>query len=169
MVAFLALALAMPLVLSGCERHREPEIFRKLELKQEEQLREREEAQAEPDQVLPAGKILGVRIHYGDSGAASCRVRIDNERNDWYDYVEWIAHDGTLSGWGGLGYDDYEFGAENFNRQITNPHDNPKYQRDFVDGLYQITVTCDSGYASSVTARWNYGRFTPNLFSFSAG
>jgi len=130
---------------------------------------EKEEAKlegykAEPDQVLASGDVLSVRVSYGESGAGQCQVRIDNERNDWYDEVEITAAAGLAEG---KGYDDYRFGSTNFNAQITNEINNPKYTPESVNGVYKITVTADTGYNTTVSIKWDGEQFTPNLLSFS--
>ncbi len=121
------------------------------------------EYQAEPDQALASGEILSVRVNYGKSGAAQCQVRIDNERTGWYDEVEFIAHAGSLGSADGM-YDDYPFGATNFNKQLTQPE---YYDPEDAEGEYRITVTADTGYNATATVRWDGERFNPSLLSFS--
>lgn len=121
---------------------------------------------AEPDQALASGQVLSVRVNYGQSGAAQCQVRIDNDRNDWYDEVEFIAYESSL-GNSEKPYDDYGFGSENFNKQITNPNNAPLYTPEAVKGAYRITVTADNGYNASATVTWDGKRFSPSLLSFS--
>jgi len=148
----------------GAEKMREEERIRLDEAKKDQE--QQEKAKAEPDQALASGEVLSVRVNYGDSGATQCQVRIDNERNGWYDEVEFIAHAGTLGGTDQM-YNDYEFMAENFNRQITNPHNVERYTPEAVDGEYIITVTSSTGYSSTITTIWDGERFNPALFSFS--
>jgi hypothetical protein len=134
----------------------------------EERLKALERHKAESDQVLAAGTVLSVRVNYGKSGASQCRVRIDNERNDWYDYVEWTAHaSGSSLGNAQKPYDDYDFGAENFNQQITNPNNAPSYTPEAVEGEYRITVTADTGFSATTDVTWDGEQFNPSLLSFS--
>jgi hypothetical protein len=121
------------------------------------------ENQAEPDQALASGEVLSVRVNYGNSGAAQCQVRIENERNGWYDEVEFIAHAGSLGGADKM-YDDYPFGSTNFNRQLTQPE---YYDPEDAKGDYRITVTADTGYSATATVKWDGERFNPSLISFS--
>lgn len=171
-----ALAMvAVTLVLMGCslletadsvgvEKMREEERIRLEDMDKDE--KDRANAAAEPDQVLASGAVLSVRVNYGNSGASQCQVRIDNERNGWYDEVEWMAHAGTL-GSATKPYDDYTFGSENFNKQITNPYDAPLYTPEAVNGEYLITVTASTGYSTTVKVHWDGERFSPSLLSFS--
>jgi hypothetical protein len=121
------------------------------------------EDQAEPGQALASGEILSVRVNYGNSGATQCQVRIDNERNGWYDEVEFIAHAGSLGGADKM-YDDYGFGATNFNGQLTQPE---YYDPKDAVGEYRITITASTGYSSSTTVKWDGERFNPSLLSYS--
>lgn len=148
----------------GADKMREEERMRLDEMTKDEEAREK--VKAEPDQALASGEVLSVRVNYGDSGATQCQVRIDNDRNDWYDEVEFTAHAGTL-GSTEKAYDDYDFGSENFNKQITNPFNAPLYTPEAVNGEYRITVTASTGYSSEVKVHWDGERFTPGLLSFS--
>ena len=121
--------------------------------------------EAETDQVLAAGNVLSVRVNYGKSGASQCQVRIDNDRNGWYDYVEDMSHaSGSSLGTDEKPFGDYPFGSENFNRQLTDTENHDP--KDAV-GEYRVTVTADTGYSRYATVKWDGERFTPNLLSFS--
>ena len=118
---------------------------------------------AEADQTLASGQVRSVRVNYGKSGATQCQVRIENERNGWYDYIEDIAHAGVL-GSGEKMYGDYPFGSENFNRQITQPE---YYDPKDAKGEYRITVTASTGYSATAKVTWDGERFSPSLLAFS--
>jgi len=148
----------------GADKMREEERMRLDEMTKDQEAQEK--VKAEPDQALASGHVLSVRVNYGSSGATQCQVRIDNDRNDWYDEVEWTAHAGVLGG-AEKNYDDYNFGSENFNKQITNPANAPLYTPEAVNGEYMITVTASTGYSSVVKVHWDGEKFTPNLLSFS--
>lgn len=128
--------------------------------------KDQDKYKAEPDQALASGQVLSVRVNYGQSGAAQCQVRIDNDRNDWYDEVEYLAYESSL-GNTEKPYDDYGFGSENFNKQLTNPNNAPLYTPEAVKGTYRITVTADTGYSANATVSWDGKRFSPSLLSFS--
>ncbi len=128
-----------------------------------EEMNRQLEHEAEADQALASGEVLSVRVNYGNSGATQCQVRIDNERNGWYDEVEFIAHAGSLGGPGKM-YDDYGFGATNFNRQLTQPE---YYDPEDAAGEYRITVTAGTGYNATAKVSWDGERFSPSLLSFS--
>lgn len=146
----------------GADKMREEERMRLDEIAKEEEAQE--QAKAEPDQVLASGDVLSVRVNYGASPASQCQVRIDNDRNGWYDEVEYIVDSGSPLGSLGDGRDDYTFGAENFNRQLTQPE---YYDPVDAEGAYRITVTANSGYSTEVTVHWDGQKFSPNLLSFS--
>lgn len=150
-------------VVTGCADMRGEQALREIwaEEKDEAKL---DEYKAVPDQVLASGDVLSVRVSCGESGAKQCQVRIDNERNDWYDEVEVTAAFGLAAG---KGYDDYPFGAAIFNKQITNEINNPKYTLEAVNGVYKVTVTADTGYSVTVNVRWDGEQFSPNLLFFS--
>jgi len=119
----------------------------------------------EPDQALAAGEILSVRVNYGGTGATQCQVRIDNERNDWYDEHEWTGEYGLGSA--DKNYDDYGFGSENFNRQITNPNNAPLYTPEAVEGYYKITITSSTGAEIFAKTFWDGQKFEPNLLYYT--
>lgn len=148
----------------GAEKMREEERIRLDEMAKEEE--QRDKAKAEPDQALASGDVLSVRVNYGTSGATQCQVRIDNDRNGWYDEIEYIAHSGTLAG-PTQAYNDYGFGSQNFNRQVTNPNNAERYTPEAVNGEYTITVTASTGYSAVVKVYWDGESFAPNLLSFS--
>lgn len=174
--SLIALAMAcVAFVLMGCSLLDTADSVGADKMREEERIRLEEMAQAdeqstnveaEPDQFLASGDVLSVRVNYGESGATQCQVRIDNERNGWYDEVEFIAYAGALAS-ETHAYDDYTFGSENFNRQITNPHNAPLYTPEAVKGEYTITVTASTGYHTTVKVRWDGERFNPELLSFS--
>ncbi len=126
-----------------------------------------EEYKAEPDQVLASGDVLSTRVNYGASEASQCQVRIDNERNGWYDEVEIWVDSGDPLGSTVKPYDDYRFGSTNFNKQITNPNNAPTYTPEAVKGEYTITVTANDGYSTTVKVNWDGEKFSPSLLSFS--
>lgn len=144
----------------GAEKMREEERIR---LKETEA---RQELEPSSDQTLASGDVLSVRVDYGTSGATQCQVRIDNERNDWYDEVEFIAHAGTLGSSEKM-YDDYTFGSTNFNLQVENPYNVPQYTAEAVKGEYVVTVTASTGYFQSTKITWDGQRFSPDLLAFS--
>ena len=123
----------------------------------------KDEHAAEADQVLASGQVLSVRINYGKSGATQCQVRIDNERNGWYDEIEDTAEAGVL-GSGEKTYGDYPFGFENFNRQLTQPE---YYDPKDAKGEYRITVTASTGYSATAKVTWDGERLNPSLLTFS--
>ncbi|MBN2405327.1 MAG: hypothetical protein JXE06_07080 [Coriobacteriia bacterium] len=121
------------------------------------------EYQAEPDQTLASGQVLSVRVNYGKSEASQCQVRVENERNGWYDEIEDTAEAGVL-GSGEKKYGDYPFGFENFNRQLTQSE---YYDPKDAKGEYRVTVTASTGYSATAKVTWDGERFSPNLLAFS--
>jgi len=172
--SLIALGIALvALVLMGCslldtadsvgaEKMREEERVRLEEAAKDDQ--ERAKAQAEPDQALAAGDVLSVRVNYGGSPASQCQVRIDNDRNGWYDEVEHLVDSGSPLGSLGQGRDDYTFGSTNFNRQLTQPE---YYDPVDAEGEYRITVTANDGYSATAKVYWDGEALTPSLLSFS--
>lgn len=130
---------------------------------QPQEPQKQQEHKADADQVLASGQVLSVRIHYGESGATQCQVRIDNERNGWYDEIEDTAQAGVL-GSAEKAYGDYPFGSENFNWQLTRPE---YYDPKDAKGDYRITVTASTGYSATAKVTWDGERFNPSLLSFS--
>lgn len=121
--------------------------------------------QVEPDQVLAAGDVLSVRVDYGDSGATLARVRIDNDRTGWYDWIEFMCHaDGCSLATELKSHDDFPFGSENFNKQLTQPE---YYDPKDVPGDYQVTMEADTGHSRYAVVRWDGEQFVPNLLYFS--
>jgi len=117
-----------------------------------EQVEEERRVDVDADMVLAEGQILKVRLHYGDETLdteAWYKVRIDNPRNNWYDYVEWTAYHGF--GGGTKNYDDCDFYAENFNKQVTSEHYDPAD----VDGIYIMTVSGSNGYQMEKNLTWD--------------
>jgi hypothetical protein len=121
--------------------------------------------QVEPDQVLAEGKVLSVRVDYGNSGATVVEVRIDNDRTGWYDEIEFmcLADDCEL-GAPPRTYQDYDFGSENFNKQLNHPE---WWDPEGVPGDYQVTMEADTGHSRDAVVRWDGERFVPNLLYFS--
>lgn len=146
----------------GAEKMREEERIRLEETAKEQQ--DRVKAQAEPDQVLASGDVLSVRVNYGGSTASQCQVRIDNDRNGWYDEVENWVDSGAPLGSLGEARDDYRFGAYNFNKQLTQPE---YYDPIDAEGEYRITVTANDGYRATAKVYWDGAVLSPNLLSFS--
>lgn len=146
----------------GAEKMREEERIRLDEMEADE--KSKAKAQAEPDQVLASGDVLSVRVNYGGSTASQCQVRIDNDRNNWYDEVEHNVADGTPLGRLGEGRDDYTFGSKNFNGQVTQPQ---YYDPADAEGEYRVTVTANDGYSTVVKVHWDGSQFRPNLLSFT--
>lgn len=105
------------------------------------------------DMALAEGEILKVRLYYGMDTAGSeawYRVRIDNDRNGWYDYVEITAYTGfgtTLKG-----YDEYTFTAANFNHQWEQEE---YYDPLTIDGSYRMTITGSNGHYVEKNLTWN--------------
>lgn len=168
------LAIASSLFLMGCgliEAFEPDKTGDELRDRTEEQQRisfeEQKKFKAEPDQVLAAGKVLSVRVRYGQSVGTMCTVRIDNPRNDWYDLVE-RSSEYALDSVDMEKYGDYDFGSTNFNGQITNEIKNPKFDDPKrAEGEYRVTVTTAGGFRGSTTIIWDGKRFQPNLLSFS--
>jgi hypothetical protein len=121
--------------------------------------------QVEPDQVLAEGKVLSVRVDYGNSGATVVEVRIDNDRTGWYDEIEFmcLADDCEL-GAPPRTYQDYDFGSENFNKQLNHPE---WWDPEGVPGDYQVTMEADTGHSRHAVVRWDGEQFVPNLLYFS--
>ncbi|MEL7570888.1 MAG: hypothetical protein AAGU14_10065 [Eubacteriaceae bacterium] len=106
----------------------------------------------EDDMVLAQGEILKVRLHYGKDTLeteAWYKVKITNERNGWYDYVEVTAYHGF--GNSEKNYDDYTFTSTNFNRQITDKHYDPQ----MVQGDYRLTITGSNGHYVEKWINWD--------------
>lgn len=146
----------------GADKMREEERTRLDEMDKDE--KDREKAKAEPDQVLASGDVLSVRVVYGGSSASQCQVRIDNDRNNWYDEVEHQVADGTPLGRLGEGRDDYNFGSQNFNKQVTQTQ---YYDPADAEGEYRVTITANDGHNSVVKVHWDGKKFSPNLLSIS--
>ncbi|MCE5190802.1 MAG: hypothetical protein LLG08_03455 [Actinomycetia bacterium] len=146
----------------GVEKMREEERLRLEELAKDEE--DREQTKAEPDQVLASGDVLSVRVNYGESAASQCQVRIDNDRNGWYDEVENWVDDGSPLGSIGQGRDDYRFGAQNFNKQLTQSE---HYDPADAEGEYRVTVSANDGYNTVVKVHWDGEKFSPSLLAFS--
>lgn len=146
----------------GAEKMREEERVRLEEMAKDDE--DRAKTEAEPDQVLASGDVLSVRVNYGGSPASQCQVRIDNDRNGWYDEVEHMVDSGTPLGELGQGRDDYTFGSQNFNRQLTQPE---YYDPIDAEGEYRITVTANDGFSTVVKVHWDGEKFSPELLSFS--
>lgn len=146
----------------GADKMREEERMRLDEMDRDEQ--DRENAKADPDQVLASGDVLSVRVNYGSSTASQCQVRIDNDRNGWYDEVENWVDSGSPLGSLGQGRDDYSFGSTNFNRQLTQPE---YYDPVHAEGEYRVTITANDGFSTVVKVVWDGEMFSPNLLSVS--
>lgn len=146
----------------GVEKMREEERMRLDEASKDDEARSK--AKAESDQVLAEGDVLSVRVNYGESTASQCQVRIENERNGWYDEVEHIVETGSPLGSLGSGRDDYTFGSSNFNRQLTQPE---YYDPDDAKGDYSIIVTANDGYHAVVKVYWDGERLSPSLLAFA--
>lgn len=101
--------------------------------------------------VLSTGEILKVRLYFGDDTKGSqawYKVRIDNQRNNWYDYVELTAYEGfgnTVPN-----YHDFIFKSTNFNRQFNEEY----YEQDTIDGTYLFTITGSNGHYVEKTLTW---------------
>ena len=172
--SIIALVTALvALLLMGCSLLETADSVAADELREEERTRieetakdeeDRAKAQAEPDQVLASGDVLSVRVNYGGSSASQCQARIDNDRNGWYDEVEHLVDSGSPLGSLGAGRDDYTFGSQNFNRQLTQPE---YYDPVDAEGEYRVTVTANDGYSTVVKVYWDGEKFSPNLLSFS--
>ncbi|MBN2848070.1 MAG: hypothetical protein JXP72_06425 [Coriobacteriia bacterium] len=120
--------------------------------------------QVESDQALPSGHVLSVRVNWGvDTDATVCTVRIENPRNNWYDYIEDTTTSDSL-GSGGRAFGDYPFTAENFNRQMdTQYYPEP----DDIAGVCELTVNLNNGASERVQIFWDgaAGAFSPNLLN----
>jgi hypothetical protein len=109
----------------------------------------------EPGFTLSEGEILNVRLNYGSATADESgwyRVRIDNDRSQWYDYVEWSS-DAGLGGDQMNNFSDYPFGSENFNKQMTDEYYDPAH----VDGTYTLSITGSTGYSHEQRLEWKDG------------
>lgn len=108
--------------------------------------------------VLTEGNVLVVRLQYAtdendEDQSEWYKVRLDNDRSGWYDYVEWT---GITRHSGGRTYDDYEFGSTNFNKQLTQDYYDPAD----VDGTYTLAITGSNGYSKTVQLTWKNGEWT---------
>lgn len=110
--------------------------------------------QEEKDITLAEGEILKVRLYYGKDTAekhAWYKVKLTNERNGWYDYVEYTAYHGF--GTSQNNYNDYTFTATNFNKQLTDEH----YDPDTAEGIYKMTITGSNGHYVERELYWRNG------------
>ena len=108
--------------------------------------------------VLTEGNVLVVRLQYApdendEDQSEWYKVRLENDRSQWYDYVEWT---GITRRPGGRTYDDYDFGSTNFNKQLTEDYYDPAH----VDGTYTLTITGSNGYSKTVQLKWQNGEWT---------
>jgi hypothetical protein len=121
--------------------------------------------QVEPDQVLATGDVLSVRVDFGDSGASLVRVRIDNDRTGWYDWIEDMClADGCVLATELKSHQDFDFGSVNFNKQLEQPE---YYDPKDVPGDYQVSVEANTGHSRDAVVRWDGEQFVPNLLYFS--
>jgi hypothetical protein len=127
--------------------------------REENQRSQDEKARAsEPDLALKAGDILVVRLRYGGAlaeGPAWYKVRIDNPRNGWYDYVEYSSDLGLGGDEMGSNSHDYDFASENFNKQATAEGYDPKD----VDGEYTMTISNNAGWSMDRKLSFKAGKF----------
>jgi len=108
--------------------------------------------------VLTDGNVLVVRLQYAidennEDLSEWYKVRLDNDRSQWYDYVEWT---GITRQPGSQTYNDYDFGSTNFNKQLTDEY----YDAADVDGTYTLTITGSNGYSKTVQLNWQNGEWT---------
>ncbi len=156
--------LSVMVILPGCSFGYEGCSFRPEDKTQSEKMMEellkqsQEDEKAgrvddEPDLALAEGEILKVRLHYGTDTLeteAWYKVRIENQSNQWYDYVEITAYHGF--GNSEKNYDDYTFFATNFNRQAEQPE---YYDPATIAGTYLLTITGSNGHYVEKTLTWN--------------
>ena len=120
----------------------------------EQAIKEQEQGRIaeDEDMALAEGEILKVRLHYGKDTLgyeAWYKVRIDNQQNGWYDYVEITASYGF--GNAVKNYDDYDFTAVNFNKQ----YDSEYYDQSTIDGPYIMTITGSNGHYVEKALTWD--------------
>lgn len=106
-----------------------------------------------PPQIFSAQNILSVRLVYTDprkTGTRWYKVRLDNPRNGWYDYIE-ITQEGNLLDYElPRTFDDYNFGITNFNKQNTDSN----YDPEDTSGIYNLTITSSTGFEKTVRLEW---------------
>jgi hypothetical protein len=156
LLAILTLTGCVTISMEGCSIGIDGEDDKEKLVQEIQQLSEEAEKERriplDEDIVLAEGQILKVRLHYGTDtldSEAWYKVRLDNPRNQWYDYVEWTAYNGF--GASEKNYDDYDFGAVNFNKQKTDKH----YDPEDVGGQYIMTVSGSNGYHMEKILLWD--------------
>lgn len=149
---------------SGAERIEAEKVREEMGQQLAESKKLEEFKQVEPDQTLPSGHVLSVRVSWGtDTDATMCTVRIENPRNNWYDYIE-DTTSGSSLGSGGRGYMDYWFTADNFNHQV----DTERYpEQEDIGGWYVLTVNMNNGANERIEIYWDAeaGVFNPNVLN----
>jgi len=154
------------LVFSGCEDPKESERQEDEQKKIAQQSTFQDDRQKVPkndpeipSHVLKSGEILSVRLFYENPKNETERiykVQLNNPRNSWYDYVEWTN---SPSEYGGVKFDDFPFGSENFNKQITESYYSDK---EAINGQYNLTIAGNSGYWSTHSLTWKDGEWVNN-------
>ena len=152
---FLLLVLVLStFLLSGCTDKEQTDDYGNIMLEDDANI---EAGENVSDPVLAAGQILLIRLVYNI-------IEDDDDDNEWYKVslsrvgkkwsdsvkIQGIIRTKTRH------YDDYTFGSNNFNWQITQE----QYGIDTLNGDYEISIEGSNGYLSTHRLHWADGKWT---------